>query len=38
MSKNLNTYLRYGNYTEEKNSTGDPVDQDMGRYQVAYSF
>ena len=39
MSKNLNTYLRYGNYTEETKSTGKKsVDQDMGRLQVAYTF
>lgn len=39
MSKNLNTYLRYGNYQEEINSTGEEkVDQNMGRIQVAYSF
>lgn len=39
MSKNLNTYLRYGNYSEKVNSTGDKVvDQNMGRVQVAYSF
>ena len=39
MSKNLNTYLRYGNYTEETKSTGKKsVDQDMGGLQVAYTF
>ena len=39
MSKNLTTYLRYGNYTEEVNSTGlENVDQDIGRLQVAYTF
>ena len=39
MSKNLNTYLRYGNMTEEVESTGDKTfDQNMGRIQVAYTF
>ena len=39
MSKNLNTYLRYGNYEEKVNSTGvKTVDQNMGRIQVAYTF
>ncbi|MCT7489048.1 major outer membrane protein [Aliarcobacter cryaerophilus] len=39
MSKNLNTYLRYGNYEEKVNSTGlKTVDQNMGRLQVAYTF
>ncbi|MGJ0357149.1 major outer membrane protein [Aliarcobacter cryaerophilus] len=39
MSKNLSTYLRYGNYEEKVKSTGTTnVDQDMGRLQVAYTF
>ncbi|MFY9084411.1 major outer membrane protein [Aliarcobacter cryaerophilus] len=39
MSKNLSTYLRYGNYEEKQKSTGiKNVDQDMGRLQVAYTF
>ncbi len=39
MSKNLNTYLRYGQYEEKVNSTGlKTVDQNMGRLQVAYTF
>ncbi|MCT7496650.1 major outer membrane protein [Aliarcobacter cryaerophilus] len=39
MSKNLTTYLRYGNYEEKVNSTGlKTVDQNMGRLQVAYTF
>ena len=39
MSKNLNTYVRYGNYQEKINSTGEEtVDQNMGRLQVAYTF
>lgn len=39
MSKNLSTYLRYGNYEEKVKSTGvKSVDQDMGRLQVAYTF
>ncbi|MGJ0343821.1 major outer membrane protein [Aliarcobacter cryaerophilus] len=39
MSKNLNTYLRYGNYERKDKSTGvKQVDQDMGRLQVAYTF
>ncbi len=39
MSKNLNTYVRYGNYTEEEKTSGkETVDQNMGRLQVAYSF
>ncbi|MFA7085728.1 MAG: major outer membrane protein [Aliarcobacter sp.] len=39
MSKNLTTYLRYGQYEEKTKSTGTKnVDQDMGRLQVAYTF
>ncbi|WP_066155376.1 major outer membrane protein [Aliarcobacter cryaerophilus] len=39
MSKNLSTYLRYGNYEEKVKSTGvKSVDQDIGRLQVAYTF
>lgn len=39
MSKNLSTYLRYGNYEEKVKSTGiKNVDQDIGRLQVAYTF
>ncbi|PWE20959.1 hypothetical protein DF188_07205 [Aliarcobacter skirrowii] len=39
MSKNLSTYVRYGNYTEETRSTGDKnIDQNRGRIQVAYTF
>ncbi|MGJ0372051.1 major outer membrane protein [Aliarcobacter cryaerophilus] len=39
MSKNLSTYLRYGNYEQKVKSTGvKSVDQDMGRLQVAYTF
>ena len=39
MSKNLNTYVRYGNISEEKDSDGkESKDQDMGRIQIAYSF
>ena len=39
MSKNLNTYLRYGKYTEKEISTGDrEMDQTRGRVQVAYTF
>lgn len=39
MSKNLNTYLRYGTYEEKIKSTGDKVeDQTRGRIQVAYTF
>ena len=37
MSKNLNTYLRYGNFQEKVDSVKD-VDQDIGRIQVAYTF
>ncbi|MGJ0355301.1 major outer membrane protein [Aliarcobacter cryaerophilus] len=37
MSKNLNTYLRYGNFQEKFNGAKS-VDQDMGRLQVAYTF
>ena len=37
MSKNLNTYLRYG-YFEQKIDSKKDMDQDMGRIQVAYSF
>ncbi|WP_419234315.1 major outer membrane protein [Aliarcobacter cryaerophilus] len=39
MSKNLSTYLRYGQYEEKEVSTGiKNVDQNMGRLQVAYTF
>ncbi|RBQ31025.1 hypothetical protein CRU92_08940 [Arcobacter sp. FW59] len=39
MSKNLTTYVRYGNYTQETKSTGaESVDQNRGRIQVAYTF
>ena len=37
MSKNLNTYLRYGNFQEKVDSVKD-VDQNRGRIQVAYTF
>ncbi len=37
MSKNLNTYLRYGNY-ERKYDGVKNVDQNAGRLQVAYTF
>ncbi|QEZ89827.1 Campylo_MOMP domain-containing protein [Aliarcobacter cibarius] len=39
MSKNLNTYLRYGTVEIKENSTGNKlIDQNRGRIQVAYSF
>lgn len=39
MSKNLSTYVRYGNYTEKDYKGGSKnVDQNMGRLQVAYTF
>lgn len=39
MSKNLSTYLRYGNYEQKEKSTGTKqIDQDLGRLQVAYTF
>ncbi|MCT7445158.1 major outer membrane protein [Aliarcobacter cryaerophilus] len=39
MSKNLSTYLRYGQYEQKEVSTGNKeVDQNMGRLQVAYTF
>lgn len=39
MSKNLNTYLRYGNVTSEGYDSGvETVDQNRGRIQVAYTF
>ena len=39
MSKNLNTYLRYGNYEQKAVDTGaKAVDQTRGRLQVAYTF
>ena len=39
MSKNLNTYVRYGNYERKTLSTGvKDVDQNRGRIQVAYTF
>lgn len=37
MSKNLNTYVRYGQFEEKINAT-KTVDQDRGRIQVAYTF
>ena len=37
MSKNLNTYLRYGNF-EQKVDGDKTIDQDAGRLQVAYTF
>ncbi|MCT7468136.1 major outer membrane protein [Aliarcobacter cryaerophilus] len=37
MSKNLSTYLRYGQFEEKRNGTKQ-FDQDMGRLQVAYTF
>ena len=37
MSKNLTTYLRYGQF-EEKLDSEKTVDQDAGRLQVAYTF
>lgn len=37
MSKNLNTYLRYGNF-EQKVGGAKDIDQDAGRIQVAYTF
>ena len=37
MSKNLSTYLRYGNFEQKIGGTKD-IDQDMGRLQVAYTF
>ncbi len=42
MSKNLNTYLRYGTYEEEYNNVNDKKeefsDQNRGRVQVEYTF
>lgn len=39
MSKNLTTYLRYGNVEEKEVSTGNKqIDQNRGRIQVAYTF
>ncbi|PRM96994.1 hypothetical protein CJ667_06390 [Aliarcobacter cryaerophilus] len=37
MSKNLSTYLRYGNF-EQKFDGAKSIDQDAGRLQVAYTF
>jgi hypothetical protein len=37
MSKNLNTYLRYGQF-EQKLDGDKSIDQNMGRLQVAYTF
>lgn len=37
MSKNLSTYLRYGNF-EEKDGSTKLKDQDAGRLQVEYTF
>ncbi|WNL28601.1 major outer membrane protein [Arcobacter cryaerophilus gv. pseudocryaerophilus] len=39
MSKNLTTYLRYGQFEEKTVSTGSKdIDQNAGRLQVAYTF
>ena len=39
MSKNLTTYLRYGNKKQKEVSSGDKFDdQTRGRIQVAYTF
>lgn len=43
MSKNLNTYVRYGTYTKEYNKSvgnnGDEINDDLrGRLQVEYTF
>ncbi|WP_148570867.1 major outer membrane protein [Aliarcobacter cryaerophilus] len=37
MSKNLNTYLRYGQF-EQKEAGNKTIDQNAGRLQVAYTF
>lgn len=37
MSKNLSTYLRYGNFEQKIGGTKN-IDQDAGRLQVAYTF
>ena len=37
MSKNLNTYLRYGKFEQKLDGEKD-VNQNMGRIQVAYTF
>ncbi len=37
MSKNLSTYLRYGNFEQKYGGTKN-IDQDAGRLQVAYTF
>ena len=37
MSKNLTTYLRYGQF-EEKIDGDKSSDQNLGRIQVAYTF
>ncbi len=41
MSKNLTTYLRYGNWSEEWNNGAaddEKRDQDIGRLQIEYTF
>lgn len=40
MSKNLTTYVRYGNVSEEigNGSDNETRDQDMGRLQIEYTF
>ena len=42
MSKNLNTYVRYGTYTREysqNTANGDEINDDTrGRLQVEYTF
>jgi hypothetical protein len=37
MSKNLSTYVRYGENTKDVDSV-ETIDQDIGRLQVAYTF
>jgi len=39
MSKNFNTYVRYGTYTKENTDTNNDINDDTrGRLQVEYTF
>ncbi|AXX90753.1 hypothetical protein CKA55_10890 [Arcobacter suis] len=39
MSKNFNTYVRYGTYTKENTTANDDINDDVrGRLQVEYTF
>lgn len=38
MSKNLSTYVRFGQYEKKDDNNGDDIDSTRGRLQVQYSF